>query len=101
MYKHLLSDLYEGVCFVDQDGNVTYWNEGAERITGYKASEVMGKRYTGKQFMHMNERSSTEEYPLMEALINGRLRETELYLHHKHGYRVPVLAHVAPIRDAE
>ena len=42
-YKSLLDNLYDGVYFVDRDRRITYWNKGAERITGYAAAEVLGK----------------------------------------------------------
>ena len=33
-YRELLDGLSEGVYFVDRDRRITYWNRGAERITG-------------------------------------------------------------------
>ena len=45
-YKTLLDNLYDGVYFVDRDRRITYWNKGAERITGYAAREVEGKRWS-------------------------------------------------------
>lgn len=31
------------ICMMDDDGNVTSWNAGAERMTGYSAEEVLGR----------------------------------------------------------
>ena len=31
------------ILMLDPDGNITTWNEGAERIKGYKASEIIGR----------------------------------------------------------
>ncbi len=31
----LLDEMFDGVYFVDLDRKITYWNKGAERITGY------------------------------------------------------------------
>ena len=33
-YKELLDNLSDGVYFVDGERRITYWNKGAERITG-------------------------------------------------------------------
>ncbi|GAB4345773.1 MAG: sigma-54 dependent transcriptional regulator [Candidatus Abyssubacteria bacterium] len=33
----------DGLFTVDLDGTITFWNKGAERITGYAAEEVIGK----------------------------------------------------------
>ena len=41
-YKDILYNLYDGVYFVDNERVITYWNKGAERITGYKSSQVLG-----------------------------------------------------------
>jgi len=41
-YQDLLDQISDGVYFVNLDRNITYWNGGAERITGYGAQEVLG-----------------------------------------------------------
>ena len=37
--------------------------------------------------------------PALATITDGEEREAEVYLHHKHGYRLPVLARISPIRD--
>ncbi len=34
------------ICKLDAAGNVTNWNAGAERITGYKAKQILGKHFS-------------------------------------------------------
>jgi PAS domain S-box-containing protein len=34
-YKTLLDSLYDGVYMVDQNEQITSWNRGSERISGY------------------------------------------------------------------
>ena len=34
------------IFFLDPEGNVTTWNPGAERIKGYKGSEIIGKHFS-------------------------------------------------------
>ena len=41
-YRHLLEEIADGVYFVNNDRRITYWNAGAEHITGYTAAEVVG-----------------------------------------------------------
>lgn len=41
-YKNLLDNLYDGVYFVDRERRITYWNKGAEGLTGYMSHEVVG-----------------------------------------------------------
>ena len=33
------------IFMLDREGNVSSWNPGSERITGYKADEVLGKPF--------------------------------------------------------
>jgi len=47
--KTILENLYDGVYFVDCDRKILYWNKGAENITGYTSSEVLGKRCSDNQ----------------------------------------------------
>ena len=35
-----------GIFMLDRAGNVTSWNEGAERINGYAATEILGKHFS-------------------------------------------------------
>ncbi|MBN2027077.1 MAG: sensor domain-containing diguanylate cyclase [Actinobacteria bacterium] len=100
-YKDLLDNLYDGVYFVDADRRITYWNKGAERLTGYKGSEVIDCYCRDDILMHVDEKGNklcdTSLCPAVKTLRDGRLREEELYLHHKGGHRLPVAIRVAPI----
>ena len=42
LYRTLLDNTYEGIYFVDAARKITFWNKGAERITGFTAAEVIG-----------------------------------------------------------
>lgn len=103
-YRDLLDNLYDGIYFVDRDRRVTYWNSGAERITGYGRSEVVGKRCRDHILIHINQRGATlcdSGCPLEESITRGRVYETEAYLRHKDGHRIPVSIRTFPIRDSE
>jgi diguanylate cyclase (GGDEF)-like protein/PAS domain S-box-containing protein len=100
-YKNLLDNLYDGVYFVDSDRRITYWNRGAERLTGYEAPEVIDCYCRDDILMHVDEKGNklceTSLCPAVKTLQDGRAREEELYLHHKRGHRLPVAIRVAPI----
>src|SRR5688572_15881499 len=34
------------ILLLDSDGNIENWNKGAEKIKGYKASEIIGKNFS-------------------------------------------------------
>ncbi len=101
-YRALLDNIYDGAYFVDHTRRITYWNRGAERITGYAASEVVGKKCSDNVLVHVSkdgQRLCTESCPLHEEAVVSDDRSREVFFHHRSGFRVPVTIRVAPIRD--
>jgi diguanylate cyclase (GGDEF)-like protein/PAS domain S-box-containing protein len=101
-YRRLLDNLHDGVYFTDTDRCITYWNKGAERITGYLAQEVVGKRCRDNILMHVDCRGNClcmTACPMAHTMRDGEPRHVEAYLHHKEGYRLPVLVRVSPVHD--
>ena len=101
--KGLLDSLHDGVYFVDHNRRITYWNRGAERISGYNSSEVIGMSCSDNLLMHVNEEGDTlcrRSCPLADTLKDGRVRESEVYLKHRDGHRVPVFIRVSPLLDS-
>ncbi len=39
----LLESMADGVFTLNEKGEITLWNKAIERITGYKAAEVLGR----------------------------------------------------------
>jgi diguanylate cyclase (GGDEF)-like protein/PAS domain S-box-containing protein len=102
LYKRILDSLYDGVYLVDLDRRITYWNWGAERITGYRPDEAVGRRCQDNFLVHVDDRGNSlclNGCPLSWTMANGQPQETEVYLQHKDGYRVPISVRATPIRD--
>jgi len=91
-----------GVCLVDIQGKIIYWNAGAESVTGYLGHEVLGRAYRGDLLIHCTGRyGSTEvQCPVTEVLRDGRAVAADLFLLHKDGHRMPVRVSAFPLRDA-
>lgn len=103
LYRSIIHGMYEGGYFVDQERIITFWNKGAERITGYTAGEVMGHSCSENILAHIDGRGHalcTEGCPLSRSIREecGH-RGNRIYLHHKDGHRVPVWVSITPIRD--
>ena len=101
--KAILERLNDGVYFVDPQRNIQYWNAAAERITGYKAGQVVGEFCTANILMHVNdtgEQLCKGLCPLSHTLKDGLPREGQVYLHHADGHRVSVSVRVIPVRAA-
>ncbi|MGO9754101.1 MAG: diguanylate cyclase [Solirubrobacteraceae bacterium] len=98
----LLENISDGVYYVDRQRRILYWNAGAERITGYTAADVLGRRCRDQILNHCDEHGTvlcSENCPLLDTIRDGKQREAHVYLHHKGGHRKPVRICAAPIRD--
>ena len=103
-YKELLDHMSDGVYFVDRERRIQYWNEGACRLTGYQAEDLLGKHcqddilchvdYAGKRLCH-------DGCPLTASIADGSQQEANVFLLHKQGRRVPVNMRIQPIRGAD
>ena len=103
-YRDLLDNIGDGVYFVDRERRILYWNEGASRLTGYKAEELLGRccqddilchvDHTGKSLCH-------DDCPLSATISDGDFHEANVFLRHKQGRRVPVSVRVQPLRAAD
>jgi diguanylate cyclase (GGDEF)-like protein/PAS domain S-box-containing protein len=101
-YKMMLDHLVDGVYFVDLNRNITYWNPGAEKLTGYSKGEVVGRCCADNFLVHVDDAGTqlcTGQCPLTRAMADRNPHTAEVYLRHKSGHRVPVSVRVAPILD--
>lgn len=101
-YKDLVDNLYDGVYFVNRERLITYWNKGAERITGYTSSQVVGHHCYDNLLNHVTANGvqlCLGRCPLAACMEDGVVREADVFLHHADGHRMPVLVRAAPLRD--
>ena len=102
-YNKILDNISSGVYFVDGERTITYWNKGAERLSGYTAEEVVGKKCSS--FLnHIDENGKVlcgDGCPLLGTMIDGNPRQAEVYMLHKLGQRVPVLVQAMPMQEEE
>ncbi len=101
-YKEILNNLQDGVYYLDRDRIITYWNRGAERITGYSADQVIGKSCRNNLLNHVNEEGRLlcdNHCPMAATMQDGKPREAYVFLHHAEGHRVPVQIRATAMRD--
>jgi diguanylate cyclase (GGDEF)-like protein/PAS domain S-box-containing protein len=104
IYRDIVENLYDGVYIVDRERVITYWNKGAERITGYTRERVLGHSCRDNLLNHVT--ADGVELclglcPLAACMQDGVTREADVFVHHADGHRVPVMVRAAPLRDAE
>lgn len=102
MFKDVIENLEDGVFFVDQDKTIIYWNQGAEKITGYSKKEMVGKCCSDGLLDHYD----LEGFPLCDdlcpfdrSLKRGTSTELEARLKKRDGSQLPVYIRVIPMRD--
>lgn len=67
----IIDQIHDAVVAIDRDGNVTSWNQGAERMLGYNAEEVIGK--------HISFVYPKNHYDLLLKKTVAPLKETGIY----------------------
>jgi PAS domain S-box-containing protein len=107
--KNFLESIVEkagdAISVVDLGGKVLYWNEGAEKIYGYKKEEVLGKKLS--QFLYpRDEKLKAEEEKLMGKLM-AKVNEgevipnVEVKRQTKEGKEILISMTISPLRNAE
>ncbi len=100
IYKHIMDNLCDGIYFLDTNREITYWNKGAQSISGYAGSDVIGKRCSDNILVHIDQNGNPlceHNCPAAQTLSDGQRREVEVYLRHKQGFRLPVRTCIDPI----
>ena len=99
-HEDLIPYLYEGVYIVNKQRKITFWNQGSERITGYKAEEVVNSYCYHNILQHIDQQGNQlclDGCPLQKTLEDGIINEAHVFLKHKEGYRIPVMVKTLPI----
>lgn len=75
VFKLLVKSVKDYAIFLlDPNGHVMTWNEGAERIKGYKAEEIVGQHFS-KFYMEDARVSRHPDYELRKAIEDGSYQE--------------------------
>jgi PAS domain S-box-containing protein len=78
------------------DGVITSWNEGAHRLFGYSAEEIVGKPIP---LLVPRERED-EEPTILETVAKGEAKRFDTVRRRKDGRLIDVSVTVSPVRDA-
>lgn len=103
----VLNALADGAYITDRDRRILFWNEAAERITGWPAAEVVGRSCFQNILCHIDKDGhplcGQEFCPLHRAIVTERSSDVPqlIYAQTRSGRRVPVEVTVSPLRDGE
>lgn len=103
----VLNQITDGVYVTDTERRIIFWNDAAERITGYSREEVLGRNCSDNLLCHVDRNDNLlcgkSRCPLYRSIVTGNRSEAPMtiYAKHKKGHRVPTQATVSPlINDA-
>ena len=88
----------DAIISTDMEGNITHWNQGAERLYGYSEPEMIGKSIA----LLMPPERSDDFSEIMQKLRNGgRVEHYETIRVGKDGTQIDISTSVSPILNIE
>jgi len=103
-FDRILDNIRDGLYVVDVDRTIAYWNKAAEEISGYSASEVIGRPCSDNILNHVDSEGNVLCFgmcPLAECVAGGKSHESEIYMHHKDGHRIPISVRTSVLTNAD
>ena len=103
--EKIMDCLNDGVYVCDRNRRIVYWSKGAERITGWKSEDVLGRACLEDILNHVDKDGhilcGEEHCPLHRAMVTGVTTSVPMivFARCKDGSRVPSLVTTAPIRN--
>ena len=101
IFRTVLDSLQTGVYLVGCDGKILFWNDGAERITGYRRHDVIGRSCRENILAQCNQQHCVlcgAACPLTGTMDEGKVSQALMFFCHKQGHRVPVQVRSVAIR---
>ena len=98
----LLASIGDGVFGIDRERSIVYFNPQAEVLSGYKASEVVGKPYYDfLKFVKVKNRSENIEF--IRTALKGKVADmgNHTVLIRKDKKEIPVADSASPIKDKD
>ena len=102
VFYQLAEKLPYGLYIVSPDRTILFWNDEAERITGYTREEMVGRKCPTTNLHHLDEKGTPlcQTYcPLLQCMDEEKAKTKKIIFTHKNGYRVVISAHFIPLTD--
>ena len=103
IYQTVLDALDTGVYIVDRNRRIRFWNEAAEKITGYLRQDVVG-HFLRDHLLTTSDGTGDLDLdpldPINIAFRDGKSSLISVSILHKEGYRLPITLRTNPIRNS-
>lgn len=103
-YLKMLNRIDDGIYFIDKHRKITFWNKGAEIISGFSSEAVVNTYCYDNVLNHIDDSGNLLCHtgcPLEKTLLDLKSRASTVYLHHKDGHRVKVFIKTYPIFEGD
>jgi PAS domain S-box-containing protein len=94
---HLINNVGQAIIATDLLGNVTYWNNAAEKIYGWSPAEAIGQNIIN---LTPAQQSKEQANDIMKILSEGKTWVGEFYVERKDGRSFPAFVTDTPILDS-
>jgi len=98
-HDQLLSNMSDGVIYIDRDGIIQGWNTAAEQLTGIASGAVLMNSWSATMIGLSNESGEIHEgdCPIRHVLNTSTNVTSRYTIRRADGNAVPVMLHVAPV----
>ena len=96
---HMLATVEQAVVVTDVDGHVVYWNPFAERLFGWSAEEVIGRK-TIEFFLIADEQARQQDAEIMASMRTSGSWSGEYVARRRDGTHLPLQSTITAITDA-
>jgi PAS domain S-box-containing protein len=94
--KAIINSMGSGLFTIDKEWRITSFNNAAERITGYKEKEVLGKKC--EEVFHSD--ACPSECPIEKALKEDTyIHSNDFFIKNKDGRKIPISASTSPLKN--
>lgn len=103
--ENILDSMADGVYVTNLEREIVYWNNAAERITGWRKQDVLGKSCMDEILCHVDKENrklcGKDTCPLYRAITTRTAATVPMivYAQSRSGKRLPMQVNVAPIYD--
>lgn len=98
----MLEEMFEGVYILDVNRKIVFWNKGAEQISGFKKSQMIGIHCNEGPLRHEDEthcRLCSKKCPAIYVMENDIEERTIVYMHNSEGEAIPIETNLRALKN--
>lgn len=97
LFQNVIESTVDGIVMVDTKGNVLIFNEGMERLTGYKAEDIINRRHLSTFYDIETAKENMRKMRSEAFGPPGKLNPTSMTIATRNGEEIPVTLSAAII----